>query len=122
MRQQARRWALTHLLLLPIVPAGFELLPALPGPRWTGELILGLWVIGLCFTLVMTRQSLAEDARLSDETRRRWGRRLLWLGPIGVLWFVLFEFRETGRQGREGHPSPSRIDPAEIRIVGDEPA
>ena len=94
MRRQVRRWALAHVALLPIVPAGFPALVSGPGPQWPAELLLALWVIALCFTLLMTRKRLAEDARLADETRRRWDRRLLWLGPLGVLWLALVGFRE----------------------------
>ena len=55
-------------------------------------LLFVAFVFALLFTLEMTRQCISEDARMPDELRRRWDKRLLWLGPFAVVYLLMLGF------------------------------
>jgi len=85
MFRRAKCWALSHVAVLVVGVAGFSVVPPVLGVWWFAAFFLAM-----IFTLVMTRQCISEDARIPDEIRRRWDLRLPWLGPVAVLYLVLF--------------------------------
>lgn len=76
-------WSMIGVLVLGIV-VGRSASPSFL-PLW-----LGFVILGLVFTVQMTRQTLREEPGLSSEERQEWDRRLVWLGPIGVIWLLIF--------------------------------
>ena len=75
-------WSMIGVLLLGIAVGRTASLSFLP---WW----LGFVILGLVFCVQMTRQAVGEESDLSPEEREEWDRRLVWLGPIGVIWLLV---------------------------------
>ena len=46
-------------------------------------------ILGAVFTIQMTRQALDMDRNLASHDRVEWDRRLIWLGPLAILWLLV---------------------------------
>ena len=88
------RWRIWSLIHLAILGVGVGLGGALDSsllPWW-----LGVVIPTAVFSLQMTRQALTNDPDLPPLIADRWVRRLLWLGPVGVVWLLCVGAQATG--------------------------